>query len=448
MNHPQDLTLRQQATAIRRGDLDAVELLELTLSRIVDRDGSINSTPVLFEDASRAMLATAPHGPLFGVPVTVKDMFSLPWRAARNGTATDLIPATASGPYRRLRDAGAVVVGIANQHEMGMGTSGVYSAYGPMGNPWDPAHCAGGSSGGSAGAVAARLVAASLGSDSGGSTRVPASYCGVVGLKVTYGSLPYDGYFGALTSLSAPGVFARSGADARLLAEALLDRPLPGDLRAPLRVGVVREPFWNDVDPEVGAACDAALRASGWTVVELQIDHLELTGAAFLSRLIAEVGLPPSSVMDGLSHPTRALLLAGMLLPARSVPRADRVRAAIRQSLATAFDSVDILAWPSTPTPAPTLSDPWVDLPSGRTPVDGPNLRQAAVANLTGVPGISVPVGFHSTHLPIGLQLLAPWNDEARLLDAAEHLERVTDFASVNATPAMARAPQPPRTPA
>jgi len=366
-------------------------------------------------------------------------MFALPWRAARNGSACDLIAAGASGPFRRMRDAGTVVVGVANQHELGAGTSGAISAYGAMGNPWNPESCAGGSSGGSAAAVAARLVTGSLASDSAGSTRVPASYCGVVGLKVTYGSVPYDGYFGSSTTFSAPGVHARDGADARLLASALLDRPLHAQDASSLRVGVVRSPFWDDVDPEIANAGDEAVRDAGWSVVDLQLEHLDLVGAAVLGRLIAEATAPPAEVMATLSRPTRALLLAGMLAPARFVPRADRVRAAVRSSLATAFRDVDLIAWPCAPTTAPPLSNPWINIPTGQSPADGPNMRQTAIANLTGIPGISLPVGLHSSAMPMGLQLLAPWGEESRLLDAAEHLERVTDRRHVSLTPPLAR---------
>ena len=439
MSHPQDWTLRQQAEAIRRGDLNARELLQLTLERIAERDGSINSTPVTFEEASLNMLGQAPAGPLHGVPFTVKDMFALPWRAARNGTSFDLIPASASGPFRNLRDAGGVVVGIANQHELGMGTTGAYSAYGRMGNPWKPDHCAGGSSGGSAAAVAARLVAASLASDSGGSTRLPASYCGVVGLKITYGAVPYDGYFGAATTFSAPGIVARDGGDVRLFATSLLQRPLPKQSGSGIRVGVVRDPFWHDINPEIAAAGENALRVSGWHVTEINIEHMELAGAAFLGRLIAEAGVPPNDILATLSAPTRALLLAGMLAPARFVPRADRVRAAIRESLARAFQSVDLLVWPTTPATAPSLDHPWVMLPSGHVAADTANVRHASLANLTGVPGISLPIGLDSAGLPIGLQLLAPWGGEARLLDATEYFERVTDRRFVDLIPPMAR---------
>jgi Asp-tRNA(Asn)/Glu-tRNA(Gln) amidotransferase A subunit family amidase len=128
-----------------------------------------------------------------------------------------------------------------------------------------------------------------------------------------------------------------------------------------------------------------------------------------------------------------------MLAPARFVPRADRVRAAVRYSLAAALETVDFLAWPTTPGCAPTLEDPWVTIPSGRTPVDVPNVRQNSLANLTGAPAISIPVGLSASALPIGLQLLGPWGSEARLLDAAEHIERVSDRAFVSLLAPLAR---------
>jgi len=439
MTHPQDLTLRQQSEAIRRGDLSAKELLEATLERLRHRDPAINSTPVVFDELSQVQISQAPAGPLYGVPITVKDMYALPWRAARNGTTLNLIPAGASGPYRNLRDAGVIVVGIANQHELGIGSTGIYSAYGPVHNPWNPLRCAGGSSGGSAAGVAARLVAGSLASDSGGSTRIPASFCGVVGLKLTYGSVPYDGYFGAATTFSAPGLVARDGGDARMLTAAMLQRPLPQQSGSGLRVGLVRQPFWNDVDHETADACTKALTLAGWKVSEVKIDNLELAGAAFLARLIAEAGIPSPEVFATLSEPTRALLLAGMLAPARFVPRADRVRAAVRYSLAAALETVDFLAWPATPSTAPTLDDPWVTLPSGRVLVDVPNVRQNSLANLTGAPAISITVGLSDSQMPIGLQLLGPWGSEARLLDAAEHIERASDRAFVNLVAPLAR---------
>ena len=183
-DHPQDLTLRGQARAIATGELDATELLEATLGRIEERDRELNSVVDRFAAESARMLSEAPDGPLHGVPIAVKDMFALPWREPRDGSTRNLtgVAAGESSVYRRLRDAGAVVVGVTNMHEHGAGSTGHISAYGPCGNPWDPARCSGGSSGGSAAAVAARLVAGAVGTDGGGSIRYPAAYCGITGL--------------------------------------------------------------------------------------------------------------------------------------------------------------------------------------------------------------------------------------------------------------------------
>ncbi|HVT20368.1 MAG TPA: amidase [Mycobacteriales bacterium] len=429
MTHPQDLSLREQVGALAAGELSASELLDATLARIEQRNPTFNAVAVTFPDQSRAMCAAPVPGPLSGVPVTVKDMFSLPWRGYRNGTRHELNPPNASGVFRRLRDAGAVVVGVDNQHELGLGTTGLVSVHGPSGNPWNPQHCTGGSSGGSAAAVGARLVGGSVGSDSGGSTRLPAGWSGVVGLKLTFGAVPYDGYSGANSTLSAPGVFGRDSADARLMAEALLARPVPRGDGAALRIGLVRSPFWADLDPEVDAACTAAVTRSGWVAEEIDIPYAELASPAGGIRASVELTLAvPDEVLADLDQLTQGMIAYSARVPALRLVRADRVRARLRRELAAAFERVDALAWPTNPASAPPIANPVLQLPSGSALPDMANLRQAVIANLAGVPGISVPVGLHSSGLPIGLQLLARWGAEAALLDAAEHLEHVTDI--------------------
>jgi Asp-tRNA(Asn)/Glu-tRNA(Gln) amidotransferase A subunit family amidase len=424
VSHPQDLGLRAQARAVAGGSLDPGELLEATLERIAERDGDLNSTPVVFADEAREMLAAAPDGPLRGVPLTLKDMFTTPWRGAHNGTSRELLAPGPSGVFTRLRDAGAVIVGVAQQHELGMGTTGRASVWGPARNPADRSRLAGGSSGGSAAAVAAHLVAGSIGSDSGGSTRIPAAYCGVVGLKTTWGSVPRAGYTGGGSTFSAAGAFGRDAADTRLLAEVLAARSLPEGDGARLRCGIVA-PFWEDLHPGVEACCRAALDAAGWELVELEIDRVALASPAAATRLPAEMlaGLDPS-LLGELDAITRGLIQFALLTPAVRMARADRVRGHLRRQTARAFERVDVLAWPTSPAPPPPVDAPLVDLPSGPAPADPPNLRQATLGNLTGVPGISAPAG-EADGLPVGLQLLAPWGEEARLLDAAAHLERV-----------------------
>jgi aspartyl-tRNA(Asn)/glutamyl-tRNA(Gln) amidotransferase subunit A len=439
--HPQDLSLREQVAAVASGELDPGELLDATLARIEERDGELNSIVARFPDESRRMLDQAPRGPLHGVPVAIKDMFALPWRAPRDGSPHEQLPAGESGVYRRLRDAGAVIVGVTNMHFWGGGSTGHVSAYGPVGNPWDVEHCGGGSSGGSAAAVGARLVAAAVGTDGGGSVRLPAAYCGVTGLKGTYGSTPPDGYTHRFSSLGAAGPMCRDAADARLFGEALFGRVLaPGD-GAALRVGLVRSPFWEDVDPEIERACQEALAAAGWQTSEIELAGAEHSRVATVLRLTLEAlpAVKPHELVD--ADPLMiALLKYEKLLPARHLVQADRVRALLRRELAAAFGHVDLIAWPTVPAPAPPIAAPTSQLPSGPSPPDPANVGQTGLGNLAGIPGISVPVGTHSSGLPMALQLQAAWGRDELLLDAAEHLERATDRQFVDAVPPIAAA--------
>jgi aspartyl-tRNA(Asn)/glutamyl-tRNA(Gln) amidotransferase subunit A len=441
VSHPQDLSLREQAALVASGELSADELLQSTLERIEERDGQLNSVVATFPEESARMLGEAPDGPLRGVPIAVKDMFALPWRAPRDGSDRESLPPGDSSIYRLLRDAGAVVVGVTNMHWWGGGSTGIQSAYGPVGNPWDVKACGGGSSGGSAAAVGARLVAGAIGTDGGGSIRLPAAYCGVTGLKLTFGTVPRDGYTHAYASMGASGPMCRDAGDARLLGEVLIGREPPAGDGARLRAGVVRAPFWENVDPEVERACRDLLEASGWQVRELTLDGAEHTVAATIARLSLE-GLPDIGAEELAAAPplARAVTKYQMILPARSLVKADRIRALLRRELARAFEEVDVLVWPTVPAPAPPIEDPTYRLPDGDARADAANVRQTGVGNLAGIPGINVPAGIHTSGLPIGLQLQAAWGEEAKLLDAAEHLENVTDRAHVEAVPPIATA--------
>jgi aspartyl-tRNA(Asn)/glutamyl-tRNA(Gln) amidotransferase subunit A len=437
--HPQDLSLREQAAAIAAGELDAAELLEATLARVEERDRDLNSVVARFPDESRRMLDAAPPGPLHGVPIAVKDMFALPWRAPRDGSPHEQLPAGESGVYRRLRDAGAVIVGVTNMHFWGGGSTGHVSAYGPVGNPWSTEHCGGGSSGGSAAAVGARLTAGAVGTDGGGSIRLPAAYCGVTGLKGTYGATPPEGYTHRFSSLGVGGPLTRDAADARLLGEVLFKRVLrPGD-GSGLTVGLVRSPFWENVDPEIESACHEALAAAGWETREIALAGAEHSRAATVLRLTLE-GLPnvhPHELADA-APIMRALVKYEKLLPARHLLKADRIRALLRRELKEAFERVDVIAWPTVPAPAPPIAEPTVELPSGPLAADPANVGQTGIGNLAGIPGITVPVGTHSSGLPMALQLQTAWGREPVLLDAAEHLERATSREFVDAVPPIA----------
>ncbi len=450
MSRGLDLPLREQAAAIAAGELDAAELLEATLGRIEERNPALNAIVETFPERSREMLAAAPQGPLHGVPIVIKDEWPLPWRAQRFGAADMLAEPTPgeSGPYRALRDAGAVVVGVGNMHELGASSTGNVSVYGPAHNPWNPERCPGGSSSGPAAAVAARLVAGSVGADGIGSIRYPAAYCGLTGLKPTFGRSAMTGHHMAEVSTTiVSGALCADAADCRLLDSALFGEELEASRPPALRIGVIRDEVSEDVAPAVREACEAAIEglraATGGEVREIELP--ELAAATLATVLIANSeslgSITPEHLNNldpKLSPIGRGLLKYRVLLPAVATIKAQQLRALARHTLATVFEGVDVIAWPTVPAVAPPLEAPLVELPSGTLTADEANVRGGALANLTGIPAISVPVG-SSDGLPIALQLQAAWGRDELLLDAAEALEEANGRRWVEATPPPAR---------
>jgi Asp-tRNA(Asn)/Glu-tRNA(Gln) amidotransferase A subunit family amidase len=449
-----DLSLRDQAEAVAAGELDAGELLDACLARIDERNPAVNAIVETFPGRSREMAGEAPGGPLRGVPVVVKDEWPLPWRAQRFGAAQMLTPTEPgeSGPYRVLRDAGATIVGVGNMHESGASSTGNLSVYGPAHNPWNPQRCPGGSSSGPAAAVAAGMVAGAVGADGIGSIRFPAAYCGLTGLKPTFGRSAMEGHhMAAVTSMIVSGPLCRDAGDARLLAETLFGERLERGDAAGLRIGTIRDEVSEDVSPAVREACEAAIDAlreeTGGEVREIELDGLPASAlsAVLIANLEGMAGVSPERLnrLDpGLSPLNRGLLKYRTLLPAAAGLQAGRVRTKMRRRLAALFEGVDAIAWPTVPAVAPPLDAPLVELPSGTASADQANVRGAGLANLTGIPAISVPVGLEDG-LPIGLQLQAAWGRDDLLLDAAEALERANQRRWVDR-----RAPSPAAAPA
>jgi aspartyl-tRNA(Asn)/glutamyl-tRNA(Gln) amidotransferase subunit A len=449
-----DLTLRGQAAAIAAGEADPAELLEEALARIERRNPAINAVVEIFPERSRQMLAEAPPGPLHGVPVVIKDEWPLPWRAQRFGAAEMMTPSAPgeSGPYRALRDAGATIVGVGNMHELGAGSTGNVSVYGPAGNPWDPERCPGGSSSGPAAAVAARLVAGAVGADGIGSVRFPAAYCGLTGLKPTFGRAAMAGHHMADVSTTiVSGPLCADAADCRLLGGTLFGEELTAGEARGLRIGIVRDTVSEDVAPAVSEACAEAVEAlcteTGGEVYEIELAEIE--SAAMATVLIANVeslgNLSPARLAKldpELSPLARGFVKYRMLLPAVAGAKAQQVRTLMRHRLVAAFADVDVIAWPTVPAVAPPLEAPLVELPSGTLTADQANVRGAGLANLTGIPAISVPVGL-ADGLPIALQLQGAWGHDELLLDAAEALERANGRRWVEALPPLARETEP-----
>src|SRR5215213_7030824 len=442
-----DLPLRDQAAGVASGELDPGELLAECLARIEERNPELNAVVATFRDESRRMLEQAPDGPLRGVPVVIKDEWPLPWRAERVGAAS--VPGVTlepgeSGPYRALRDAGAVIAGVGNMHELGSSSTGNTSLYGAAHNPWDLDRCPGGSSSGPAAAVSGGLVSGAVGADGLGSIRYPAAYCGLTGLKPTFGRSAMEGHHIANTETIVSGPLCHDAADCRLLASALFGEELQAGEPGALKIGVIRDPFWEDSAPGVREACETALDALrgeiDGEVVEVEIPDQDLIlPAALLVAQSEEVAhLTPANVnalSPDLDLINRSLLKLRAILPAPLTARAFLIRAKVRRDLAQLFERIDLLAWPTVPAVAPPLTEPVVELPSGPSSADAANARHGVLANLTGVPGVSLPVGLDDG-MPAALQLLGTWGSDALLLDAAEALERATDREFVELRPA------------
>ncbi|MFI5028399.1 MAG: amidase [Solirubrobacterales bacterium] len=449
-----DLPLREQAAEVASGETSGAELLAASLARIEERDPALNAIVETFPLRSREMLDAAPPGSLHGVPVVIKDEWPLPWRAQRFGAAemmTSVEPGE-SGPYKALRDAGATIVGVGNMHEAGGGSTGNASVYGAAHNPWNPERCPGGSSSGPAAAVAAGFVAGAVGADGIGSIRFPAAYCGLTGLKPTFARAAMEGHhMASVTTMIVSGPLCVDAADTRLLASVLFGEELSAGDASGLRVGVVRDAVSEDVAPAVRDACEAAIEAlregAGGDVREITLG--DLPASALAAVLIANTegmaGVTPerlNRLHPDLSPINRGFAKYRMLLPAAAAVKAARVRTLMRRRVAALFEDVDVIAWPTVPAVAPPLQAPLVELPSGTLTADQANVRGAGLANLTGIPAISVPVGLSKDSMPIGLQLQAAWGRDELLLDAAEALERANGRRWVDARAAIA-APRP-----
>ena len=454
--------LAGQAEAVRAGEASPSELVQLHLERIERLEPQLNAFRVVRAERALAEAAEAEkrppadgEAPLYGVPIAVKDSHDVAGELTTHGTGCVDVPAAEDCEMvKRLRAAGAIVIGKTNLPELAFAMFTESPTWGVTRNPWSTDRVPGGSSGGSGAAVAAGLVAAGTASDGAGSIRYPAAYCGVTGLKPTFGRSAMQGHhMERITSTIVSGPICADAADCRLLGSALFGEELAAGDAAGLRIGVVAGPISEDCAPAVRESCQEAIEAlraeTGAEMREIEIEALDMAGlAAVLVGTTEGLGGITPQMLNGLGEEigevNRALIKYRMLLPAAVLLRAAKLRALLRRAIARAFEEVDLIAWPTVPAVAPPLARTDVELPSGRIGADPANVRGGGLANLTGIPAISVPVGLSSDGMPIGLQLQAAWGRDSLLLDAAEALERATDRRWVEALPPLARAESAP----
>ncbi|UFH50157.1 Asp-tRNA(Asn)/Glu-tRNA(Gln) amidotransferase subunit GatA [Pseudomonas sp. KNUC1026] len=475
-----ELTLAQVAKGLADKAFSSEELAQTLLARIAQRDGELNSfitvTPELALAQARAAdqrRAAGETGALLGAPIAHKDLFCTEGVLT---TCASRMLANFQAPYNatvveKLAAAGTVTLGKANMDEFAMGSANENSHFGPVRNPWHTEHVPGGSSGGSAAAVAARLVPAATGTDTGGSIRQPAAFTNLTGLKPTYGRVSRWGMIAYASSLDQGGPLARSAEDCALLLQAMagfdpkdstsIDEPVPdysASLNAPLeglRIGLPKEYFGAGLDPRLGDAVQAAadeLRKLGAQVREISLPNLghaipayyviapaeassnlsRFDGVRFGYRCESPVDLTDlykRSRGEGFGTEVQRRIMVGTYALSAGYYdayyiKAQQIRRLIKNDFMAAFKEVDVILGPTTPNPAWKLGAKNAD-PTAAYLED----FYTITANMAGLPGLSMPAGFVDG-LPVGVQLLAPYFQEGRLLNIAHRYQQVTDWHS------------------
>jgi aspartyl-tRNA(Asn)/glutamyl-tRNA(Gln) amidotransferase subunit A len=481
-----DLTILEAHERLRRREISSVELTQACLDRIVAVDNDVNAfltlTPELALEGARAADARRARGeddPLLGIPLAIKDVICVEGVPTTCGSRIleDFIPPYSATVIERLLARGAVILGKTNTDEFAMGSSTENSAFFTTRNPWDLGRVPGGSSGGSAAAVAARMAPGALGSDTGGSVRQPAALCGIVGLKPSYGRVSRYGLVAFASSLDQIGPLARTVADVAVLLSAIaghdprdstsMNLPVPDYLNLlrggngppaalPLqgvRLGVPREYFIEGMQPEVEAAVRQAIAVMvglGASIAEVSLPHTDYALPVYYLIAPAEASANLARY-DGVRYGLRVqgedmwdnyratrgagfgaevkrrIMLGTYALSAGYYDayylKAQKVRTLIRADFDAAFQRVDVIVCPTSPTTAFRIGEK-TDDPLQMYLSDVFTLS----CNLAGLPGISLPCGFDSNGLPIGLQLLGPAFKEEAILRVAYAYEQATDW--------------------
>jgi aspartyl-tRNA(Asn)/glutamyl-tRNA(Gln) amidotransferase subunit A len=455
-----ELSASELSRLIAGRELSSLDAVSAPVTRLERLEDKLNAFITVVREQALAEAKRADEdiahgrnrGPLHGVPVTIKDMFETAGVRTTGGSKilADWVPETDSALVERLRAAGAIIIGKTNLDEFGHGGTSTLSHFGPVHNPWNIDRIAGGSSGGSAAAVASRIGPLSYGTETGSSVRRPASYCGIVGFKPTFGIISRHGSFRGAWSQDHVGIFARSvkditlgldpvaGFDARDPASVHQEKPayaarLDANVKG-LRVGVLRR-FLEGVDPEVRQAFEAALKVLAETGCEIvDLDVPELSYAAMTSMMTSSAESAGINrhwfrehYHDFVPHVAKGLAV-GMTITASEYLTVQRARHRIREALRATFEEVNIIAAPTTARVAPLLSE--------GVRGNGDDARHASYnhsnllrfPSMLGLPGCSLPCGLNSEGLPVGLQLVGAWFADQTVLNTAFAYQSTTDW--------------------
>jgi aspartyl-tRNA(Asn)/glutamyl-tRNA(Gln) amidotransferase subunit A len=450
------LGLAEASDLLRTRQVSSLDLVEACLARIERLNPALNAFIAVTAESARRQATEADtairrgawKGPLHGIPFALKDLVDTAGVAttAASGVYRDRVPERDAEIVRRLQDAGAVLLGKLNMHEFAYGGSTVISAFGPVRNPWVQARSAGGSSGGSAAAVAAGLCFGAIGSDTGGSIRQPAAWCGIVGLKPTFGRVSTRGVIPLAWSLDHVGPMTRRVKDAALMLRAMAghDPEDPTSLATPvddygaaldrspkLRLGVARTFFFDDLHAEVAQATAAALDVLDTLAASRRDVTIPSGNDAALIVLQAEAfayhEANVARTPERYNPETLKRIRAGAGLTASAYIAARRTLDELRRSAHAIFEQVDVLVTPTTPVPPLAIDDLTADLERLRAK-EVVTLRNTRWFNALGVPAVSVPCGFTKDGLPIGLQIVGRAGADGQVLALAHAYERATQW--------------------
>ncbi len=449
------MTILEAARRLRAREISAGELLDECLGRIAELNPSLCAFITVTEESARESARQAERelgsgldrGPLHGIPIALKDVFLT--RGVRTTAGSrlfaDYVPGHDAAVVERLAQAGAVLVGKTNMHELAYGITSANPHFGVVRNPRDPARIPGGSSGGSAVAVAAGMALAALGSDTGGSIRIPAAFCGVVGLKPTYGRVSRYGMLPLSFSMDHAGPITSSVCDAALMMNAIAGRDprdssssgapvedyLPageGSLEG-VRIGLPEDFYFERVTPEARAAVERAAELAsrrGAEVVRVRVPDMDAVNTIGRLLLLAEAAAalaPHLADRASLGDDVRALLDQGRLVPATDYVNAQRLRRIEQQEFRTLWRQVDILFTPTVPVGAPKIGETTVEIEGRQEDVRLAATRLVRGMDVLGLPALSLPCGLDPDGMPLGLQIMAAELQERPLLRVAANLE-------------------------